>query len=301
MNLFKKAHLKLGIITLGVLIAGLVGAYSVNATDSTKRIIGYSWSSNVGWISFNDGTVSVDASNNLVGYAWSSNIGWIKFGGLSGFPDSSMGANAKMTDNGLSGWARAVSVMNPLTYKSIDNRGGWDGWISLSSGGRTPSYGVTSDGTKFSGFAWGSDVVGWMDWSSVKITTNDVLCASANGLIVDGESTTIYTKITKGADKGKCQTQDFTCKGQTLTPVGEPSAAVSCNQDQSTDCEDRDGIDLKNGESYKFFKERVVAAKSCDGANITCKDGVLVGPDGVADDTHVYSQCLSAPNYKESQ
>ncbi len=299
MVFFKKKYSKSIITIISVLVLALIGAYSVNATDATKRLVGYAWSSNVGWISFNDGGVTVDASNNLVGYAWSSNIGWIKFGGLSGFPDSSIGTNAKLTDSGLTGWARAISVMFPLTYKTIDNRGGWDGWISLSSGGKSPVYGITSDGKKFGGFAWGSDVVGWLDWSSVKLTTNDVVCFSENGVVLDGESTIVSSKITKGADKGKCQTQEFVCKDQKLTAVGGPSAPTSCTQ--TADCEDRDGISLRDGESFKFYKDRVVVGKTCDALTLTCKDGVLLAPDGASDESHVYSQCLSAPNYKESQ
>lgn len=299
MKFYKKAFAHFNIVLLFSICFIAFGGYYADAVDSTKRIIGYAWSSNIGWLSFNDGNVTVDGSNNLVGYAWSPNIGWVKFGGLSGFPDASIGTNAKLTDTGATGWARAVSVMNPLVYKTIDNRGGWDGWISLSSAGKTPAYGVATDGKNFSGFAWGSEVVGWLDWSYAKLTTNDVICTSANGIVLDGESTIISTKITSGADKGKCQTQEYQCKDQKLTAVGGPSTPTSCTE--SLDCEDRDGVSLRNGESYKFFKERVVAGKACEGVNLICKDGILTGPGGTADESHMYTECLSAPNYKEIQ
>jgi hypothetical protein len=180
-----------------------------------------------------------------------------------------------------------------------DNRGGWDGWISLSSGGNSPGYGVTLDGIKFKGFAWGADVVGWMDWSPAKLLKTAQLCSSANGLIEDGETTTITTKFSKGPNKGKCQSQEYLCEGQTLSAFGDPSDFEQCTV--LDDCEERDGISLKNGESHKFFKDRVVVGKLCASANLTCTDGVLVGQNGEEDSTHVYSQCLNAPSYKETQ
>lgn len=299
MNYIKKINLNLLVLFSALVIVVLVGVYSVQAASSTKRIIGYAWSGNVGWVSFSDGTVVVDDSGNLSGYAWSSNIGWVKFGGLSGFPDSSIGTNAKLDASGVSGWARVVSVSNPIMYKSIDNRGGWDGWISLSSGGKSPAYGVTTDGTKLKGFAWGSDVVGWLNWDNVRVVEDAVLCASANGLIVEGESTLISSKISEGDNKGKCQTQEYTCKDRKLTAVGSPSEPVSCTK--SADCEEVDGLALKNGESYRFFKKRVVAGGSCQSLMVTCNDGVLEGEGGADADVYKFTQCLSAPNYKESQ
>ncbi|MES2223619.1 MAG: hypothetical protein V4469_01650 [Patescibacteria group bacterium] len=299
MQFLKTLRFNLGVMFVAIVLMALVGTYPADAVDSTQRVIGYSWSSNVGWISFNDGTVSLTDDGSLVGYAWSSNIGWVKFGGLTGFPNSSLGGNAKIDGTKLTGWARAVSVMNPLIYKTIDNRGGWDGWISLNSNGNAPAYGVALNGNVFSGFAWGSDVVGWMDWSKVKVTASDQLCTSANGLLVEGETTTISTKIASGADKGKCQTQDYLCKSQNLTAVGAPSAPVACQA--GLDCETRDGVALKDGEAHKFYKQRLIAEGQCESENITCTAGVLVGPDGVADDSYMYTQCLKAPNYKETQ
>ncbi|MEK7499972.1 MAG: hypothetical protein AAB649_05200, partial [Patescibacteria group bacterium] len=94
---------------------------------------------------------------------WSSNIGWIQFGSLSGFPTGTgtQAQNANINGNNLKGWARALSY-----------GGGWDGWISLSGAG----YGVTLAGNNFDGYAWGSEVVGWVDFDGV-VTTSDV----ANG------------------------------------------------------------------------------------------------------------------------
>lgn len=300
MKFFKKARLNFFVLYLCLVFVALVGVYSVNAAEEAeKRLIGYAWSSNIGWVSFNNGTVLLDADGNLSGYAWSSNIGWVKFGGLSGFPDSSLGQNAKIDGNELTGWARVVSVSSPITYKTIDNRGGWDGWISLSSKGKSPSYGVMLNGTNFNGFAWGSDVMGWLDWNLVKVSATDVLCTSPNGLLVDGETTTVTTKIESGPQKGKCQSQQYVCKGTTLEEVGGLSAPAIC--EVGADCAPRDGITLLNGESHLFYKDRVVSGSSCVGQTLTCTDGNLVGADGLPDETYMYARCLSVPTYEETQ
>jgi hypothetical protein len=134
----------------------------VVSASSTDNLAGYAWSSNVGWISFNCtndsscGTssygVNKDTSGYLVGYAWSPNVGWIQFGGLSGFP-SSPNQNAQVVGGNLVGWAKVLSA----------DGNGWDGWISLAGTG----YGVSFSGSTFSGYAWGSEVMGWISFSGV--------------------------------------------------------------------------------------------------------------------------------------
>lgn len=154
-------------------------------------ITGYAWSSNIGWISFNclnrtasnpngicaseggiDYGVTVDAAGNLNGHAWSSNIGWIQFGGLSGFPSASgnAGGNARLTSsNELQGWARVCTVFQTGcsgALKPNAERGGWDGWISLRGNNHTVEF---TGGSVAAGptnhYAWGSAIVGWIDFN----------------------------------------------------------------------------------------------------------------------------------------
>lgn len=141
------------------------------SASSTDNMSGYAWSSNIGWISFNcinsgnncatsDYGVNKDATTgNLTGYAWSSNIGWIQFGNLSGWPTGggTTPANAKVTGSNLTGWAKALSA----------DGNGWDGWIALSGTG----YGVTLTNNAFSSYAWGSEVVGWVNFSGVVVSS----------------------------------------------------------------------------------------------------------------------------------
>jgi len=144
----------------------------VEASDN-DNITGYAWSDNIGWISFNciDGGVgqsnicstsnygmSVGADNELVGYAWSDNIGWVSFNesDLSDCPKGT--CKGKLVGNVLEGWARALSA----------DEEGWDGWISLS---KQPAdvidYGVilNEEDLVFEGYAWGGEVVGWVDFT----------------------------------------------------------------------------------------------------------------------------------------
>lgn len=94
-----------------------------NSSGGTSRISNYAWSENIGWISFKDGLkpVLVGEDGSLNGYAWSDNIGWIQFGGLSGFPNTTYGTNAKIEGNKITGWARAVSGMTSSEYKSASD------------------------------------------------------------------------------------------------------------------------------------------------------------------------------------
>ncbi|MEK7213677.1 MAG: hypothetical protein AAB637_00970, partial [Patescibacteria group bacterium] len=114
---------------------------------------GWGWSSNIGWVKFNPkNDINTDvvvnsASGMMSGYAWSSSIGWIQFGGLSGFPGSGGNANVNMNTGVVRGWARALTA--------VDRTDGWDGWIELGGVKMNPTTRV------FSGYAWGSDVIGW--------------------------------------------------------------------------------------------------------------------------------------------
>lgn len=168
---------------------------------TTDNIYGYAWSSNIGWISLNCtntntcGTsnygITIANNGDVTGYAWSSNIGWIKFGGFANtdFPnysgDGTQPHNANLSGSNITGWARACSVYASGcsgTLKSVTGTelGGWDGWISLIGN----NYGVTvSSSGAVTGFAWGSDVVGWIQFngSTIMIPPTLSLNATANG------------------------------------------------------------------------------------------------------------------------
>jgi hypothetical protein len=74
-----------------------------------------------------------------------------------------------MDGNNLKGWAKFLSAGQ-----------GWDGWVSFSSTNdhdfavagvqqSASAYGATLSGSNVSGYAWGSDVVGWLSFQSVTV------------------------------------------------------------------------------------------------------------------------------------
>jgi hypothetical protein len=60
----------------------------------------------------------------------------------------------------MTGWAKAIAA----------DGNGWDGWISFAGTG----YGPTLSGSNITGYAWGSDVVGWIDMNGVDYLAADV-------------------------------------------------------------------------------------------------------------------------------
>lgn len=180
---------------------------------------GYAWSDTIGWISMNcaEGSAtgaSICGTNNykvqiipdsnpadsilgsIEGYAWSDTIGWIKFGGLSNFPTNTY-ANAELRltsgDYYMYGWARACSgTLNGDCTTMTDHPDGWDGWISLKSRNVVAApvtHYVRIFGSSFNGYAWGSDVVGWVDFGGVFFTSPCTAQTTCN-VAYDGTITT---------------------------------------------------------------------------------------------------------------
>lgn len=142
------------------------------------NMTGYAWSDTIGWISFNnlnvgdavDYGVNIDASGNFSGYAWSDNIGWVSFNSseLTGCPGGygACAPHLDWTTGAVSGWARACAgTANGNCSTSTSRTDGWDGWILL--GGFPGDLAVDITTGDFSGYAWGSDVVGWISFSSI--------------------------------------------------------------------------------------------------------------------------------------
>lgn len=152
------AFLLLGVvlfIALGITLQS--GKTDVYAQGSDSSISGYAWSSNIGWISFSGSGygLTVSSTGVITGYGWSSNIGWVSANSsdLSGCPSAPCTATID-SSGALQGWLRAISG-------GSSQSGGWDGFIRLSGSNYGP---VRQSNGAFSGYAWGSDVVGWLDF-----------------------------------------------------------------------------------------------------------------------------------------
>jgi len=138
-----------------------------------------------------------EETGDLTGEAWSSNVGWLQFGGYNttDFPvdSSTQSINANIdTDNGsMNGWARFLGfgddVLDGLPQLA------WDGWVSLS--GQTTdnsTYGPTRTGDTISGYAWGDDVVGWIDFSGVSLSESPAQCGTANAINISTKPVTDF-------------------------------------------------------------------------------------------------------------
>ncbi len=182
--------------------------------SGTTPLTGYAWAglgvpnsnpayaSGPGWIHFSGGTAS---SGNLYGvcentttgaisgYAWSSNYGWISFTptDLLGCPsgNNSCAPSVNLSTGAVTGWARACSAFQTGCSGSLNlNTGGWDGWISLN--------GITQSATGlWSGYAWGSNDIGWMsvNGATYGVQLNVPLSSSCSVSPAVGDSNTSFT------------------------------------------------------------------------------------------------------------
>lgn len=209
-----------GLILLLLILNSVVSPRNKEfAFADTLSLSGYAWSDNIGWVSLSGSGygVSVDSSDNLLGYAWSDNIGWIQFGGLdTGSMPSGSGTqkkNAQINGNSFKGWIRALS-----------NGGGWDGWISLSGAG----YGVSQSPSTaaLSGYAWGSDVVGWLDFSTAvgPSCTPVYSCSGTDTILYKNAACQISTYAT-------CTLPTFCSSGSSTCLYPQPTFTATQNPD----------------------------------------------------------------------
>jgi hypothetical protein len=153
------------ILPLGILLVASAFAFTPRPalSQSGSTLTGWIWSDTVGWIpagctdTSSCSTVNygftVASDGTISGYGWSENIGWVSAtaSDLAACPEEP--CTAKITGDALTGWLKALSG-------GSSQSGGWDGWISLEGA----NYGQTLQDTGyFTGFAWGHDVVGWLN------------------------------------------------------------------------------------------------------------------------------------------
>lgn len=152
------------LMTVTILL--LVATFLLPRQDAKAAtpVVGWAWSSNIGWIDLSRLTINDD--DTVTGWAWSSNVGWIQFGELGNFPGSvPENTDARFEGNDLVGWARACAGTVAGDCTGTSRTDGWDGWIYLGSTGH--GDGVTKDaGDGLSGYAWGSNVMGWIRFYS---------------------------------------------------------------------------------------------------------------------------------------
>jgi hypothetical protein len=132
----------------------------------------------------------------------------------------------------------AETVPDPFSLRGSLN-GGWDGWISLS--GTTTDrekYGISGlTGDALTGFAWGSDILGWLDFYDAQI--DFATCASGevkddNGICCPNEklvTTTSVGLLGQTINNSYCQVctgEKVEVDGQCLCPDGREDVAGQC-------------------------------------------------------------------------
>ncbi len=167
---------------------------------------GYAWAPNFGWLQFattSNGTTGVKVTDQgyLEGYAWSSNLGWINFSPtstISHAPGTAESVHIDSSGNVL-GWARACSIFQSGcggSFRLENQNGGWDGWLEMTNVKLLPAENPLANPVvrRFSGFAWGSLVKGWVDMALQNITgdpTVPPVCVGCGGGGGSGLSCTV--------------------------------------------------------------------------------------------------------------
>lgn len=224
--------------------------------DASQNVTGYAWSSNVGWISFNCsntntcGTtnygINIDNQGNFSGYAWSSAVGWISFNENTGCPEAGCVTQPKFDKNSgyVTGWVRACKGTANGDCTGASRTDGWDGWIKLNG----TNYGPLLDSITFTGYSWGSDVLGWIAWSGTGYgvqSPENIICTSslsaAPDTVEQGENVTLTWSVTGGSFCAtSCSGSGFDTGGATsgTAPASVPptppttSYALTCSGGQ---------------------------------------------------------------------
>ena len=205
MKQYFKTKILLVLSVLGVIgvVSGILVEYENNIKISQAgaghNVLGFAWSENIGWISFNssncdtdnNGFIDTDAitqgcggdnltdivfdygvnvdltTGNFSGYAWSSNVGWISFqendapnyefnsdcSDASCIGENNCTACYNSTDNNVYGWAKILTS-------------GDDGWLKMNGAWND---GVNISNNSFAGWAWNDDNnnmgIGWVSFN----------------------------------------------------------------------------------------------------------------------------------------
>lgn len=220
--------ISIGVIAALSILAIMLEHPQTAVSDTTTALAGYAWSDTIGWISMNcaqtgsntcatsNYNITMNANGTLSGYAWSDTLGWISANETTGCPSGT--CTPSVQSGKLSGWLRACGGQNDTTTsptnQSVPNNtctgwtrtDGWDGWISLSGTSGSVTWGVTYNSSTgaFGSYAWGSSVVGWVDFSQVHAAQclAATYCKNSQQVCVVDPNTCAET----------CSTCQFTCQ-----------------------------------------------------------------------------------------
>ena len=208
-------------LTLFVVVAAAASFVSPHPalSQSGSTLTGWMWAEDtIGWISASctDSSscatsnygFSIDADGLITGYGWSETIGWVSANpsDLAGCPSAP--CEARISGNALTGWLRAIAG-------GTAQSGSWDGWISISGANWGP---VLQNDGYFTGFLWGSDVVGWA--SAALLHTNYEPCRSSYSC--NGQTIVYTSPQCATSNVTTCQTPAFCAPNSAVCLVPGP-------------------------------------------------------------------------------
>ncbi len=163
------------------------GIFSFAHTASAlSDMYGSAWSGNIGWITFNCLSTStcgpsnstaykviLNDQNKLDGYAWSDNVGWVRFDpNLSSCPGGTSASvcapRVIYSGAGLGDKYTFYGFAKVLSGNGSTSAAGFSGFIDLN-GLNTGSAVSGSRKMLANSYAWGSDLIGWIDMSDVSV------------------------------------------------------------------------------------------------------------------------------------
>ena len=251
--------------------------------------------------------VTYDQTAGFGGSAWSPSYGWVQF-----------------NYTGVKNLAEAWSLKNPNDTESVE----WaNGLIKLSGsdGGTTGNmtYGVTcpTTGGSCSGYAWGGNVIGWIDFSGVSIGgTGATLSIEANGVssllnIVSGTAVTLSwsgTDITTPCTASDGWTGVEPITGSQLlnpNPISNTSYTITCAKSNGGGNISSTVSVVVTYPNCPTTPQPPVSGVNCDVANCPscgnvhneCQNNTCIQVNGIgnstcstsADCTQHYSECSS--------
>ncbi|MDA3840343.1 MAG: hypothetical protein PF572_04600 [Patescibacteria group bacterium] len=246
-----------------------IETFSVYYLPPDGELIGYIWTSTIGWISMSSknltsgpiyyGVKVNENTGHLSGYGWSENVGWINFESATSTPDSNHFNSAGLcADNICTSGNNCTACYDPVGGEvPSGNIYGWahvislgdDGWISLSNDnlGSAQNYGVEYDidTHELFGYAWSganssANAEAGLGWLSTNCIDYQV-CDGGGGSSNDGT----YCTVDSDCD-GTCSVD--ACKYSPYKVMGLLNIRPSVTFDESLavrelPCGTSDGLD----------------------------------------------------------
>lgn len=241
-------NIKKYITQIVFIFIAILGVVSLPSTASAAELFGSAWSGNVGWITFNCATNNTCGVNNstkynvnitdttgyLFGYAWNDNVGWIRFD--PSVPCPGMGCSSGR-------FARALSGTGNI---STGGTAEFTGWIDFNNVTIPSNY--VNGKRNLSGYAWGGDVIGWIEMGDVYVAepVKSVTLSPAGSTVASGSNVTLSWTAPgyqmAGTTCAKTASPANTAWSGTVTPplnvpvTGTQSVAISATTTFTISC-----------------------------------------------------------------